>query len=149
MAAGGKGKVAVTQSRPPDQAAAGDSELADFDASVPNPARMWTYWVGGKDNFAADRQAAEKVLEVMPSLPLIARLARRFLIDAVHRLAAGYGVRQFLDIGTGLPTADNTHDVAQRVAPQSRIVYVDNDPLLLPHPPPPLTSTHQAETPHI
>jgi hypothetical protein len=78
-------------------------------------------------------QAAEQVLEVMPSLPLIARLARRFLIDAVHRLAAGYGVRQFLDIGTGLPTADNTHDVAQRVAPQSKIVYVDNDPVVLTH----------------
>ena len=93
----------------------------------PNTARIWNYQLGGKDNFAADRQAAQKILEVMPSLPLIARLARRFLIDAVHQLAAGYGIRQFLDIGTGLPTADNTHDVAQRVAPPSRIVYVDND----------------------
>src|SRR5260221_14744436 len=102
-----------------------------FDPAVPSSARIYDYWLGGKDNFAADRQAAEQVLEVMPSLPLIARLARRFLIDAVHRLAAGYGVRQFLDIGTGLPTADNTHDVAQRVAPQSRIVDVDNDPGVL------------------
>ena len=119
----------MTQSWPPDQGAVGGMELPGFDASVPNPARMWNYWVGGKDNFAADRQAAQKVLEVMPSLPVIARLARRFLIDAVHQLAAGYGIRQFLDIGTGLPTADNTHDVAQRVAPPSRIVYVDNDPV--------------------
>ncbi len=149
MAAGGKGNVAVTQSGPPDQAAVGGSELADFDASVPNPARMWNYWVGGKDNFAADRQAAEKVLEVMPSLPLIARLARRFLIDAVHRLAAGYGVRQFLDIGTGLPTADNTHDVAQRVAPRSRIVYVDNDPVVLTHARALLTSSRAGETDYI
>jgi O-methyltransferase involved in polyketide biosynthesis len=139
----------VTQSGPPDQAAVGGSELADFDASVPNPARMWNYWVGGKDNFAADRQAAEKVLEVMPSLPLIARLARRFLIDAVHRLAAGYGVRQFLDIGTGLPTADNTHDVAQRVAPRSRIVYVDNDPVVLTHARALLTSSPAGETDYI
>jgi len=139
----------VTQSGPPDQAAAGGSGLGDFDASVPNPARMWNYWVGGKDNFAADRQAAEKVLEVMPSLPLIARLARRFLIDAVHQLAAGYGVRQFLDIGTGLPTADNTHDVAQRVAPQSRIVYVDNDPVVLTHARALLTSSDAGETDYI
>jgi hypothetical protein len=139
----------MTQSGPPDQAAAGGSGLGDFDASVPNPARMWNYWVGGKDNFAADRQAAEKVLEVMPSLPLIARLARRFLIDAVYRLAAGYGVRQFLDIGTGLPTADNTHDVAQRVAPQSRIVYVDNDPVVLTHARALLSSSVEGETDYI
>ena len=79
----------MTQSGPPDPTGGGGGELPGFDASVPNPARMWNYWVGGKDNFAADRQAAEKVLEVMPSLPLIARLARRFLIDAVHRLAPG------------------------------------------------------------
>ena len=144
-----KGNVAVTQSGPPDQGAVGGSELGDFDASVPNPARMWNYWVGGKDNFAADRQAAEQVLEVMPSLPLIARLARRFLIDAVHRLAAGYGVRQFLDIGTGLPTADSTHDVAQRVAPQSRIVYVDNDPVVLAHARALLTSSTEGETDYI
>jgi hypothetical protein len=105
--------------------------------------------VGGKDYFAADRQAAEQVLEVMPSLPVIARLARRFLIDAVHRLASGYGVRQFLDIGTGLPTADNTHDVAQRVAPQSKIVYVDNDPVVLTHARALLTSSDEGETDYI
>ena len=101
----------------PEHAPSEDSHLPSFDPSVPNPARMWNYWLGGKDNFAADRQAAERVLEVMPSLPLIARAARLFLIDAVHQLAAEHGIRQFLDIGTGLPTADNSHDVAQRAAP--------------------------------
>ena len=101
--------------------------MPSFDSSVPAPARMWNYWLGGKDNFAADREAAERVLEVMPTMPLIARAARLFLISAVHQLAAERGVRQFLDIGTGLPTADNTHDVAQRAAPESRIVYVDYD----------------------
>jgi hypothetical protein len=139
----------VTQSEPPDQVGVGGGGLAGFDASVPNPARMWNYWVGGKDNYAADREAAEQVLQVMPSLPRIARLARRFLIDAVHRLAAEYGVWQFLDIGTGLPTADNTHDVAQRVSPQSRIVYVDNDPVVLTHARALLTSSREGETDYI
>ena len=121
----------MTQGTPP--ARTDGSKLPPFDPSVPNPARMWNYWLGGKDNFAADRQAAERVLEVMPSLPLIARAARLFLIDAVHQLATEHGVRQFLDIGTGLPTADNTHDVAQRAAPESKIVYVDYDPVVLTH----------------
>src|SRR5947208_15570582 len=110
---------------------------------------MWTYWLGGKDNFAADRQAAERVLEVMPSLPLIARAARLFLIDAVHQLAAEHGIRQFLDIGTGLPTADNTHDVAQRAAPGSRIVYADYDPVVLAHARALLTSSPEGRTDYI
>jgi hypothetical protein len=88
---------------------------------------------GGKDNFAADREAGERVLQVMPSMPLIARAAPLFLIDAVHQLATEYGVRQFLDIGTGLPTADNTHHVAQRAASESRIGYADHDPVVLSH----------------
>ena len=92
---------------------------------------MWNYWFGGKDNFAADRAAAERVLEVMPTMPLIARAARLFLVEAVQRLAGEHGVRQFLDIGTGLPVADNTRQIAQRVAPESRIVYVDYDPIVL------------------
>jgi O-methyltransferase involved in polyketide biosynthesis len=100
---------------------------------VANPARVWNYWVGGKDNFAADRETAETVLELLPHMMLLAQLTRRFLIDTVHQLAADYGIRQFLDIGTGLPTADNTHEVAQRVAPESRIVYVDNDPVVINH----------------
>jgi hypothetical protein len=108
----------------------GDNGLPAFDPSVPPPARMWNYWLGGKDNFAADRVAAERVLEVMPTMPLIARAARLFLVEAVQRLAGEHGVRQFLDIGTGLPVADNTHQIAQRVAPESRIVYVDYDPIV-------------------
>jgi len=139
----------VTQSAPQHRAAGGQSRLPSFDPGVPNPARMWNYWLGGKDNFAADRELAERVLEAMPSLPLIARAARLFLIDAVHQLATEHGVRQFLDIGTGLPTADNTHDVAQRAAPESRIVYVDYDPVVLTHAQALLTSSPDGETDYI
>ena len=137
----------MTQSTPPGGTEG--SELPPFDPSVPNPARMWNYWLGGKDNFAADREGAERVLEVMPSLPLIARAVRLFLIDAVHQLATEHGVRQFLDIGTGLPTADNTHDVAQRAAPESRIVYVDYDPVVLTHAQALLTSSPEGMTDYI
>jgi O-methyltransferase involved in polyketide biosynthesis len=107
--------------------------LSAFDTAVASPARIWNYWLGGKDNYAADRTASEAVLAAMPSLLQIAQATRRFLVDAVTLLARDYGVRQFLDIGTGLPTADNTHEVAQRVAPESRIVYVDYDPVVLAH----------------
>jgi O-methyltransferase involved in polyketide biosynthesis len=103
------------------------------DASVPSPARIWDYYIGGKDNYAADRAVAARVIEVLPSAPLVARLTRQFLITVVHDLAAERGIRQFLDIGSGLPTANNTHQVAQRVAPDSRIVYVDNDPVVIVH----------------
>ena len=137
----------MTHSTPPGGTEG--SELPPFDPSVPNPARMWNYWLGGKDNFAADREGAERVLEVMPSLPLIARAVRLFLIDAVHQLATEHGVRQFLDIGTGLPTADNTHDVAQRAAPESRIVYVDYDPVVLTHAQALLTSSPEGMTDYI
>ena len=137
----------MTQSTPP--ARTDSSKLPPFDPSVPNPARMWNYWLGGKDNFAADRELAERVLEAMPSMPLIARAARLFLIDAVHQLATEHGVRQFLDIGTGLPTADNTHDVAQRAAPESKIVYVDYDPIVLSHAQALLTSTPEGQTDYI
>jgi O-methyltransferase involved in polyketide biosynthesis len=137
----------VTQSTPPGRS--DGSGLPSFDPSVPNPARMWNYWLGGKDNFAADREAAERVLEVMPSLPMIARAARLFLIDAVRQLATVHGIRQFLDIGTGLPTAENTHDVAQRAAPGSRIVYVDYDPVVLTHAQALLTSSPEGVTDYI
>jgi O-methyltransferase involved in polyketide biosynthesis len=130
----------------PEQDAGPSAGLPGFDAHVPNPARMWNYWVGGKDHFAADREAAAKVQEAMPSLPVIAQMARRFLINAVHTLAADYGIRQFLDIGTGLPTADNTHDVAQRAAPESRVVYVDHDPVVISHARTLLTSSPQGKT---
>jgi hypothetical protein len=104
-----------------------------FDTSVAHPARIWDYWLGGKDNFAADREAAERVLEASPIVANVARADRAFLAKVVHHLTADLGIRQFLDIGTGLPTANNTHEVAQRVAPDTRIVYVDNDPIVLAH----------------
>jgi S-adenosyl methyltransferase len=139
----------VTQSTPPYRATSGEHRLPPFDPVVPNPARMWNYWLGGKDNFAADRELAGRVLEVMPSMPLIARTVRLFLIDAVNQLATVHGVRQFLDIGTGLPTADNTHDVAQRAAPDSRIVYVDHDPVVLTHAQALLTSSPEGTTDYL
>jgi S-adenosyl methyltransferase len=142
-------EAAVTQDWRQGRTPDGELRLPAFDTHVPNPARMWNYWVGGKDNFAADREAADKVLEAMPVMPLIARLVRRFLIDVVYQLVDGYGIRQFLDIGTGLPTADNTHDVAQKAAPESRVVYVDHDPVVLSHARALLTSSPEGETDYI
>ena len=133
----------------PQRAANGGGPVLGLDTTVANPARVWNYFVGGKDNFAVDRQAGEQVMRLMPTMPLIARYARRFLFDAVGRLGSDYGVRQFLDIGTGLPTADNTHDVAQRTAPESRIVYVDNDPVVLTHARALLTSNPEGKTDYI
>jgi hypothetical protein len=147
----GRGEAVVTRSLPDREVGEVGARhpLRGFDASVPSPARMWNYWVGGKDNFAADRAAAERIRAAMPSLPLIARSVRLFLIDVVHALTVDHGVRQFLDIGTGLPTADNTHDVAQRAAPESRIVYADYDPVVLSHAIALLTSTPQGKTDYI
>jgi hypothetical protein len=104
-----------------------------FNASVPSPARIWNYWVGGKDNFQADRDAGDAIREVVPYVATVARLTRQFLIHAVTLLASEYGVRQFIDIGSGLPTARNTHEVAQAAAPDARIIYVDNDPQVISH----------------
>jgi O-methyltransferase involved in polyketide biosynthesis len=132
-----------------DEPADQTDKLRGFDTSVPSPARMWNYWVGGKDHFAADREAADKIMAAMPSLPAIARSVRHFLIDIVHSLTVDYGIRQFLDIGTGLPTADNTHDVAQRAAPESRIVYADYDPVVLAHARALLTSSPEGRTDYI
>jgi O-methyltransferase involved in polyketide biosynthesis len=119
-----------------------------LDPGTPNPARIWNYWVGGKDNFPSDRAVADSVNELVPTLPLTARTARRFLADVVNRVSAA-GIRQFLDIGTGLPTADNTHEVAQRAAPESRIVYVDHDPVVLAHARALLTSSPEGKTDYI
>src|ERR1700729_1571718 len=107
--------------------------MPDFDTSVPHIARVYDYWLGGKDNFAADRELGEQTLEAYPSLVFSVRANRAFLARAVRFLAGEAGIRQFLDIGTGIPTANNTHEVAQRIAPDSRIVYVDNDPIVLSH----------------
>ncbi|MFG1853674.1 SAM-dependent methyltransferase [Actinomadura geliboluensis] len=104
----------------------------DLRTDVPHSARMYDYYLGGKDNFAADRDAAAKVLQIFPDVATGARANRRFLGRAV-RLAADLGIRQYLDIGTGIPASDNTHEVAQSVAPDSRVVYVDNDPIVLTH----------------
>ena len=104
-----------------------------FNPEVPSPARIWNYWVGGKDNFEADRAAANAVREVVPYVAVVARMTRQFLIRSVTMLASDYGIRQFLDIGSGLPTAYNTHEVAQAAAPEARIVYVDNDPQVIVH----------------
>ena len=139
----------MSGSLPNDEADDLAERLRGFDITVPSPARMWNYWVGGKDHFAADREAAERIQAAMPALPAIAQSVRAFLIEIVHRLTVDYGIRQFLDIGTGLPTADNTHDVAQRAAPDSRIVYADYDPIVLAHARALLTSTPEGMTDYI
>jgi hypothetical protein len=104
-----------------------------IDTSVPHPARRYDYWLGGKDNFAADRASGDQLAALYPSVRTAAVENRRFLQRAVAFLAGECGIRQFLDIGTGLPTADNTHEVAQRIAADSMVVYVDNDPLVMAH----------------
>jgi S-adenosyl methyltransferase len=110
-----------------------DDVLRDFDITVAHPARVYNYLLGGKDNFAADRAAAEQMIAGGAKVLVGVRANRAFLGRAVRFLAGEAGIRQFLDIGTGLPSADNTHEVAQAVAPSSRIVYVDNDPIMLSH----------------
>lgn len=107
--------------------------LPKLNFDVPHAARIWNYWMGGKDHYEADRAAGDAVAEVYPDIVTMATQSRRFLIRAVRFLAGEAGIRQFLDIGTGLPTMQNTHEVAQQIAPESRIVYVDNDPLVLVH----------------
>jgi O-methyltransferase involved in polyketide biosynthesis len=106
---------------------------AALQPDVPHAARIWNYWMGGKDNFAADRAAGDAVAQVYPEIVAMARLSRKFLIRTVRYLAAEAGIRQFLDIGTGLPTMQNTHEVAQEVSSDTRTVYVDNDPMVLVH----------------
>jgi hypothetical protein len=114
-----------------------------FDPSVPHPARVYAYWLGGKDHYPPDREAAEEVIRYRPQVVAGARANRAFLARAVRFLAAECGIRQFLDIGTGLPAPNSTHEVAQAIAPDCRIVYVDNDPLVLVHARALLTSTPQ------
>ncbi len=116
---------------------------------VPHTARIWNYWLGGKDHFPVDREVGERVREIFPVVIELARADRLFLGRAVRYLAAEVGIRQFLDIGTGLPTQDNTHEVAQQVAPEARIVYVDNDPLVLVHARALLTSSAEGATDYV
>jgi SAM-dependent methyltransferase len=122
------------------------TEPPGFDTQRAHSARVYNYWLGGKDNFAADREAAEQAIAANPGIVTDVRANRAFLARAVRFLAAECGVRQFLDIGTGLPTASNTHEVAQAAAPDARIVYVDNDPIVLAHARALLTSTPQGAT---
>jgi trans-aconitate methyltransferase len=117
-----------------EQSASGPlTQPATVDTTVAHPARVYDYWLGGKDNFAVDREAGDRVLAVTPGLRFRVRANRAFLARAVQYLAGEAGIRQFLDIGTGIPSANNTHEVAQRAAPGARIVYVDNDPIVLSH----------------
>jgi hypothetical protein len=118
-----------------------DTAGTGIDTTVPHSARIWNYWLGGTDNYDVDRAAGDQYREIFPGIAAVARTSRGFLTRAVRYLAGEAGLRQFLDIGAGLPTADNTHEVAQRVAQGSRIVYVDNDPLVLAHARTLLTST--------
>jgi O-methyltransferase involved in polyketide biosynthesis len=127
----------------------GGQPAGKLDTSVPQTARIWNYWLGGKDNFAVDRQVGDEIREAFPKIVENARASRAFLVRAVTYLAGEAGIRQFLDVGTGLPTANNTHEVAQRVAPQSRIVYVDHDPLVLVHARALLTSSPEGVTDYI
>ncbi|GAA4731157.1 hypothetical protein Prum_069160 [Phytohabitans rumicis] len=116
---------------------------------MPHSARLWNYWLGGKDNFASDRVAGDEIARRFPSIIDLAKADRAFLQRVVRYFVADQGIRQILDIGTGLPTADNTHEVAQSIAPESRIVYVDNDPLVLVHARALLTSNPAGATDYI
>jgi O-methyltransferase involved in polyketide biosynthesis len=120
-----------------------------FDTTIPHPARIYDYWLGGKDNYEADREAAEQVIATQPSILATVRANRAFLRRAVQYLAGEAGIRQFLDIGTGLPTNENTHQIAQQIAPESRIVYVDNDPIVLAHARALLTTTAEGATAYV
>ena len=128
---------------------ASDTARSGIDTTVPHSARIWNYWLGGKDNFAVDRAAGDAWETTFPGMRDIARASRSFLTRSIAYLAQDAGIRQFLDVGTGLPTAENTHQVAQRIAPEARIVYVDNDPLVLAHARALLTSTPEGATAYI
>jgi O-methyltransferase involved in polyketide biosynthesis len=120
-----------------------------LNTGVAHNARVWNHWIGGRDNYEVDRQVGDHVASINPVVRDIARADRAFLGRAVTYLARERGVRQFLDIGTGLPTADNTHEIAQRIAPDSRIVYVDNDPLVLAHARALLAGTREGATAYV
>ncbi|MBC7269458.1 MAG: SAM-dependent methyltransferase [Streptomyces sp.] len=154
----GLGLAVITHVEPWEGAAVPDSnpQVADaadirarIDTTKPHSARFWNYFVGGKDNYEVDREIGDQIKEIFPGLVDVAVTSRAFLGRAVTHLAGEVGIRQFLDIGTGLPTADNTHQVAQRVAPDARIVYVDNDPIVLAHANALLTSTPEGKTAYL
>ncbi|GLZ06262.1 hypothetical protein Acsp03_37280 [Actinomadura sp. NBRC 104412] len=129
----------------PEQA----SQQPKLDITVPHTARVWNYWLGGKDNYDADRRLGDQIQALIPDIVASARADREFLWRAVTHLVGEAGIRQLLDLGTGLPTAANTHQVAQGIAPDCRIVYVDNDPLVLVHAKALLTSSPEGATDYI
>ncbi|MCY1136900.1 SAM-dependent methyltransferase [Actinoplanes sp. Pm04-4] len=110
-----------------------DFDVSNLDTGTPHSARLWNYWLGGTDNFQVDREAGDVIAGILPSIVTLAQEDRKFLRRSVRHLVAEAGIRQILDIGAGLPTADNTHQVAQAAAPETKVVYVDNDPLVLVH----------------
>ncbi|MER6608295.1 SAM-dependent methyltransferase [Streptomyces sp. NPDC000927] len=118
-------------------------------SDIAHNARVWNHWLGGKDNYSVDRKVGDQVTGMYPSIGEVARADRAFLGRAVRYLAGEVGITQFLDIGTGLPTADNTHEVAQRTAPGARVVYVDNDPIVLAHARALLTSSPEGATEYV
>ncbi|BCJ59595.1 SAM-dependent methyltransferase [Micromonospora endophytica] len=120
-----------------------------LDTTVPHSARIWNYWLGGKDNFAVDRAAGDEVIAHIPDIPIGAKSERAFLKRVVRFLVEDAGIRQFLDVGTGLPSADNTHEVAQSLDPRCRVVYIDNDPLVMTHARALLTSTPQGSCDYV
>jgi hypothetical protein len=126
-----------------------DSPTPLIDTSVSHSARVWNYWLGGKDHYPVDREVGDRVAQTYPDIVLLARAARGFLTRAVTYLAGEAGIRQFLDVGTGLPTVNNTHEVAQAIAPESRVVYADNDPLVLAHARALLTSKPEGATDYV
>jgi hypothetical protein len=145
----GHGRAKTERSASVADSAADETAIPEINTSRPHPARMYDYFIGGKNHFAADRETAEKILAVWPSGRASMRENRAFLGRAVQYLAGKAGIRQFLDIGTGLPTTGNVHEVAQGIAPSSRVVYADNDPLVLAHARALLTSGPEGRTAYI
>jgi S-adenosyl methyltransferase len=137
------------QARNPAPRGPAGAQVPGLDTRHAHPARIYNYWLGGKDNYAADREAAEQAMAANPGIVADVRANRAFLARAVGYLAAERGIRQFLDIGTGLPTASNTHEVAQAAAPAARVVYVDNDPIVLTHARALLASTPEGATAYL
>jgi hypothetical protein len=132
-----------------DRRAVRADEPAGFDTSVAHMARVYNYWLGGKDNYAADREAGDLAVDANPAILRDVRANRAFLARGVRHLVTECGIRQFLDIGTGIPAANNTHEVAQAAAPDCRVVYADNDPIVLAHARALLTSQPQGATDYI
>jgi SAM-dependent methyltransferase len=139
----------VAEEQTDSRLAAGPDGPAGIDTTVAHPARVYDYWLGGTNNFAADREAAERVLAATPGLRARVRANRAFLARVVRYLAAEAGIRQFLDVGTGIPSANNTHEIAQAAAADSRVVYVDNDPIVLIHAQELLASAPEGATQYI